>query len=175
MCVERCLDDSVGCSRTEEKASVSPQRPPAHTHCARSHGLHCVQRIGMSLSPLLFFSLAFFLPSSFGQGSHYHLYISLTKSDFVVGLNIPFLPSLSDAVANLVLWNVLQVVLECTLDVCFTYIYQYEPYMKDSVAFPKVTVCAGHLSDIYNRIFINELIYAHLLQHLVDALLQNAL
>ncbi|XP_053342908.1 transmembrane 6 superfamily member 2 [Clarias gariepinus] len=30
------------------------------------------------------------------------------------------------------------VVLECTLDVCFTYIYQYEPYMKDSVAFPKV-------------------------------------
>ncbi|XP_046732780.1 transmembrane 6 superfamily member 2 isoform X1 [Silurus meridionalis] len=30
------------------------------------------------------------------------------------------------------------VVLECTLDICFTYIYQYEPYMKDSVAFPKV-------------------------------------
>ncbi|KAB5535795.1 hypothetical protein PHYPO_G00122040 [Pangasianodon hypophthalmus] len=30
------------------------------------------------------------------------------------------------------------VVLECTLDMCFTYIYQYEPYMKDSVAFPKV-------------------------------------
>ncbi|KAG7319847.1 hypothetical protein KOW79_016990 [Hemibagrus wyckioides] len=30
------------------------------------------------------------------------------------------------------------VVLECTLDMCFTYIYQYEPYMKDSVSFPKV-------------------------------------
>ncbi|XP_062844129.1 transmembrane 6 superfamily member 2 [Trichomycterus rosablanca] len=30
------------------------------------------------------------------------------------------------------------VVLECTLDICFNYIYQYEPYMKDSVAFPKV-------------------------------------
>ncbi|XP_076847387.1 transmembrane 6 superfamily member 2 isoform X2 [Brachyhypopomus gauderio] len=32
------------------------------------------------------------------------------------------------------------VVLECALDFCFTYIYQYEPYLKDNVAFPKVTM-----------------------------------
>ncbi|XP_042559020.1 transmembrane 6 superfamily member 2 [Clupea harengus] len=30
------------------------------------------------------------------------------------------------------------VVLDCRLDVCFTYIYQYEPYLKDNVAFSKV-------------------------------------
>ncbi|XP_072525216.1 transmembrane 6 superfamily member 2 [Salminus brasiliensis] len=30
------------------------------------------------------------------------------------------------------------VVLECALDICFTYIYQYEPYLKDNVAFSKV-------------------------------------
>ncbi|XP_051554634.1 transmembrane 6 superfamily member 2-like isoform X2 [Myxocyprinus asiaticus] len=30
------------------------------------------------------------------------------------------------------------VVLECSLDSCFNYIYQYEPYMKDNVGFPKV-------------------------------------
>uniref|UniRef100_A0A9J7XZC2 Transmembrane 6 superfamily member 2a n=1 Tax=Cyprinus carpio carpio TaxID=630221 RepID=A0A9J7XZC2_CYPCA len=33
-----------------------------------------------------------------------------------------------------------QVVLECSLDFCFTYIFQYEPYMKESVGFPKVTM-----------------------------------
>ncbi|KTG02891.1 hypothetical protein cypCar_00035634 [Cyprinus carpio] len=33
-----------------------------------------------------------------------------------------------------------KVVLECSLDFCFTYIFQYEPYMKDSVGFPKVTM-----------------------------------
>ena len=33
-----------------------------------------------------------------------------------------------------------QVVLDCPLDACFTYIYQYEPYLKDSVAFPRVMV-----------------------------------
>ncbi|KTF80687.1 hypothetical protein cypCar_00037385 [Cyprinus carpio] len=32
------------------------------------------------------------------------------------------------------------VVLECSLDFCFTYIFQYEPYMKESVGFPKVTM-----------------------------------
>ncbi|XP_059356792.1 transmembrane 6 superfamily member 2 [Carassius carassius] len=32
------------------------------------------------------------------------------------------------------------VALECSLDFCFTYIFQYEPYMKDSVGFPKVTM-----------------------------------
>ncbi|XP_061835906.1 transmembrane 6 superfamily member 2-like [Nerophis lumbriciformis] len=32
------------------------------------------------------------------------------------------------------------VVLDCPLDSCFTYIYQYEPYLKDPVAFPKVTM-----------------------------------
>uniref|UniRef100_A0A3B4D8T9 Transmembrane 6 superfamily member 2a n=1 Tax=Pygocentrus nattereri TaxID=42514 RepID=A0A3B4D8T9_PYGNA len=30
------------------------------------------------------------------------------------------------------------VALECALDICFTYIYQFEPYLKDNVAFSKV-------------------------------------
>lgn len=30
------------------------------------------------------------------------------------------------------------VVLDCPLDACFTYIYQYEPYLKDPVGFPRV-------------------------------------
>ncbi|XP_061588109.1 transmembrane 6 superfamily member 2 [Cololabis saira] len=30
------------------------------------------------------------------------------------------------------------VVLDCPLDSCFTYIYQYEPYLKDPVGFPRV-------------------------------------
>ncbi|XP_063075494.1 transmembrane 6 superfamily member 1 [Engraulis encrasicolus] len=34
------------------------------------------------------------------------------------------------------------VVLDCRLDVCFTYIYKYEPYLKDGVAFPKVMMLA---------------------------------
>lgn len=34
----------------------------------------------------------------------------------------------------------LQVVLDCPLDTCFTYIYQYEPYLKDPVGFPRVAV-----------------------------------
>ncbi|KAL2098118.1 hypothetical protein ACEWY4_007325 [Coilia grayii] len=34
------------------------------------------------------------------------------------------------------------VVLDCRLDICFTYIYQYEPYLKDGVAFPKVMMLA---------------------------------
>ncbi|KAJ3595447.1 hypothetical protein NHX12_004750 [Muraenolepis orangiensis] len=32
------------------------------------------------------------------------------------------------------------VVLDCPLDTCFTYLYQYEPYLKDPVGFPKVTM-----------------------------------
>uniref|UniRef100_A0A8C7ZUD3 Transmembrane 6 superfamily member 2a n=1 Tax=Oryzias sinensis TaxID=183150 RepID=A0A8C7ZUD3_9TELE len=32
------------------------------------------------------------------------------------------------------------VVLDCPMDACFTYIYQYEPYLKDPVGFPKVTM-----------------------------------
>ncbi|XP_051989684.1 transmembrane 6 superfamily member 2 [Xyrauchen texanus] len=32
------------------------------------------------------------------------------------------------------------VILECSLDSCFNYIYQYEPYMKDNVGFPKFTI-----------------------------------
>ncbi|XP_010886440.2 transmembrane 6 superfamily member 2 [Esox lucius] len=32
------------------------------------------------------------------------------------------------------------VVLDCPLDTCFTYIYQYEPYLKDPVAFPRITM-----------------------------------
>ncbi|XP_016897682.1 transmembrane 6 superfamily member 2 isoform X2 [Cynoglossus semilaevis] len=30
------------------------------------------------------------------------------------------------------------VVLDCPLDTCFTYIYQYEPYLKDPVGFPRI-------------------------------------
>ncbi|KAG7214683.1 hypothetical protein INR49_010575 [Caranx melampygus] len=30
------------------------------------------------------------------------------------------------------------VVLDCPMDACFTYIYQYEPYLKDPVGFPRV-------------------------------------
>lgn len=30
------------------------------------------------------------------------------------------------------------VILDCPLDTCFTYIYQYEPYLKDPVGFPRV-------------------------------------
>lgn len=33
-----------------------------------------------------------------------------------------------------------QVVLDCPLDICFTYMYQYEPYLKDPVGFPRVMV-----------------------------------
>lgn len=32
------------------------------------------------------------------------------------------------------------VVLDCPLDTCFTYIYQYEPYLKDPVGFPRVAM-----------------------------------
>ncbi|XP_013876887.1 transmembrane 6 superfamily member 2 [Austrofundulus limnaeus] len=32
------------------------------------------------------------------------------------------------------------VVLDCPLDACFTYIYQFEPYLKDPVGFPKFTM-----------------------------------
>ncbi|XP_014401284.1 PREDICTED: transmembrane 6 superfamily member 2 [Myotis brandtii] len=31
-----------------------------------------------------------------------------------------------------------QVVLDCPTDACFVYIYQYEPYLRDPVAYPKV-------------------------------------
>ena len=33
-----------------------------------------------------------------------------------------------------------QVVLDCPMDACFVYIYQYEPYLRDPVAYPKVQV-----------------------------------
>ncbi|CAB1326659.1 unnamed protein product [Coregonus sp. 'balchen'] len=32
-----------------------------------------------------------------------------------------------------------KVALDCPLDTCFTYIYQYEPYLKDPVVFPRIT------------------------------------
>ncbi|XP_004542595.2 transmembrane 6 superfamily member 2 isoform X2 [Maylandia zebra] len=35
------------------------------------------------------------------------------------------------------------VVLDCSLDTCFTYIYQYEPYLKDPVGFPRVMLDVG--------------------------------
>lgn len=43
-----------------------------------------------------------------------------------------------------------QVILECSLDSCFSYIYQYEPYMKDSVGFPKVMVSSAALGLWYD-------------------------
>lgn len=30
--------------------------------------------------------------------------------------------------------------LDCPLDFCFSYTYQYEPYLKDPVGFPRVMV-----------------------------------
>lgn len=42
----------------------------------------------------------------------------------------------------------LQVVLDCPLDTCFTYIYQYEPYLKDPVGFPRVMVSLERNSDM---------------------------
>lgn len=33
-----------------------------------------------------------------------------------------------------------QVVLDCPTDACFVYTYQYEPYLRDPVAYPKVQV-----------------------------------
>lgn len=34
----------------------------------------------------------------------------------------------------------LQVVLDCPMDFCFSYIYQYEPYLKDPVGFSRIMV-----------------------------------
>lgn len=36
-----------------------------------------------------------------------------------------------------------QVVLDCPSESCFNYMYQYEPYLRDPVAYPKVQVSAG--------------------------------
>lgn len=36
-----------------------------------------------------------------------------------------------------------QVVLDCPTDACFIYIYQYEPYLRDPVAYPKLQVRGG--------------------------------
>lgn len=41
----------------------------------------------------------------------------------------------------------IKVILECSLDSCFNYIYQYEPYMKDNVGFPKVMVSSVALGS----------------------------
>ncbi|XP_005682141.2 PREDICTED: transmembrane 6 superfamily member 2 isoform X1 [Capra hircus] len=37
------------------------------------------------------------------------------------------------------------VVLDCPMDACFVYIYQYEPYLRDPVTYPKVQLCAPQM------------------------------
>ncbi|XP_012509452.1 PREDICTED: transmembrane 6 superfamily member 2 isoform X2 [Propithecus coquereli] len=37
------------------------------------------------------------------------------------------------------------VVLDCPMDACFVYIYQYEPYLRDPVAYPKVQAQFSHM------------------------------
>lgn len=44
------------------------------------------------------------------------------------------------SMVTVTLLALLQVVLDCPLDTCFTYIYQYEPYLKDPVGFPRIMV-----------------------------------
>lgn len=65
-----------------------------------------------------------------------------------------------------------QVILECSLDSCFSYIYQYEPYMKDSVGFPKVMVSSAALGLSHDLRCTNTIWYRqnhHIFRVLVDA------
>ncbi|EPY79920.1 transmembrane 6 superfamily member 2 [Camelus ferus] len=41
------------------------------------------------------------------------------------------------------------VVLDCPMDACFVYIYQYEPYLRDPVAYPKVQVREQMLANMF--------------------------
>lgn len=49
---------------------------------------------------------------------------------------------------------VFQVVLDCPLDACFTYIYQYEPYLKDPVGFPRVMVSLREDMQILSLLYM---------------------
>lgn len=64
-------------------------------------------------------------------------------------------------------------VLDCPLDVCFTYIYQYEPYLKDPVGFPRVMVSQkknAELNQIYFIFMLKVLLFMQMLVYLFYAL-----
>ncbi|XP_020825017.1 transmembrane 6 superfamily member 2 isoform X3 [Phascolarctos cinereus] len=75
------------------------------------------------------------------------------------------------------------VVLDCPTDSCFIYVYQYEPYLRDPVAYPKIQAQFSHIGasmhphtpypyrtpeDVWSFLFILNLLYAvgpHLLAY----------
>ncbi|KAM9730534.1 transmembrane 6 superfamily member 2 isoform 3-T3 [Dama dama] len=67
------------------------------------------------------------------------------------------------------------VVLDCPMDACFVYIYQYEPYLRDPVSYPKVQAQFSHMGasmhlrtpftyrvpeDAWTSFFLCNLLYA---------------
>ena len=56
--------------------------------------------------------------------------VSLSLSVFLPNLSFPLPLSFPPS----------QVVLDCAMDACFNYVYQYEPCLKDPVGFPRLTV-----------------------------------